>query len=72
MIAAGVPLRTVARRGGHAQMSATSNIYAHAIQSVDEYAAGTIADILSPVSGLQLRDNSDLYTYNMRFTILLF
>lgn len=55
MIAAGVPLRTVARRGGHAQASTTSNIYAHAIQSVDELAAGAIANILNPTSHLQLR-----------------
>ncbi len=48
MLAAGVPLRTVARRGGHAQTSTTSNIYAHAIQSMDELAAGALADILKP------------------------
>jgi len=47
LIAAGVPLRTVANRGGHAQTSTTSNIYAHALQSVDEIAAGKLAKILS-------------------------
>lgn len=55
MIAAGVPLRTVARRGGHAQTSTTSNIYAHAIQSVDELAADAIADILKPMIGVRGR-----------------
>jgi len=45
MLAAGVPLRTVSQRAGHAQMSTTSNIYAHAIQSADEKAA-TVLDYL--------------------------
>ena len=46
LIAAGVPLRTVASRGGHAQTSTTSNIYAHALQSVDEIAAGKLGEML--------------------------
>lgn len=41
-LAAGVPLRTVARRGEHAQMSTTSNIYVYAIKSVDELATDSI------------------------------
>ena len=49
LIAAGVPLRTVANRGGHAQTSTTSNIYSHALQSVDELAAGKLGDLLRPV-----------------------
>ena len=46
LLAAGVPLRTVASRGGHAQSSTTSNIYAHALQSVDELAAGKLGEML--------------------------
>ena len=48
MIAAGVDLRTVSKRLGHAQMSTTSNIYAHAIRTADEMAADTLDDILNP------------------------
>ena len=50
-----VPLRTVARRAGHAQTSTTSNIYAHSIQSLDELAADAIGDILKPVMGVKGR-----------------
>lgn len=39
MIADGTPLVVVSRRLGHAQVSTTSNIYAHVIASADEKAA---------------------------------
>jgi integrase len=39
LIAAGVDLRTVSKRLGHAQMSTTANIYSHQIRSADEAAA---------------------------------
>lgn len=39
MIADGTPLVIVSRRLGHAQVSTTSNIYSHIIQSADEKAA---------------------------------
>ena len=39
MIADGTPLPVVSRRLGHAQVSTTANIYAHAIASADEKAA---------------------------------
>jgi len=48
MIAAGVPLRTVSYRAGHAQTSTTANIYSHAIHSADEMAADVLEDILKP------------------------
>jgi integrase len=48
LIAAGVPIRNVSQRAGHAQLSTTSNIYAHAIKTVDEMAAAAIGDILKP------------------------
>ena len=47
-IAAGVPLRTVSYRAGHAQTSTTANIYSHAIKTADEMAADVLDDILTP------------------------
>lgn len=46
LIAAGVPLRTVSYRAGHAQTSTTANIYSHAIRTADEIASEVIGDIL--------------------------
>lgn len=51
LIAAGVPLRTVSYRAGHAQTSTTANIYSHAIRTADEMAADVLDDILKPKSG---------------------
>ncbi len=48
MIAAGVPMRNISARAGHAQLSTTQNIYAHAIKTADEKAAELIGDILRP------------------------
>jgi integrase len=48
LIMAGVPLQTVAKRAGHASAVTTSMIYSHAIQTVDEMASDTLADILKP------------------------
>ena len=48
MIAAGVPLRTVSFRAGHAQTSTTINLYSHAINTSDELAAEVLEDILKP------------------------
>ncbi len=39
LLAAGIPLRTVSYRAGHAQTSTTANIYSHAIRTADEKAA---------------------------------
>lgn len=47
LIAAGIPLRTVSYRAGHAQTSTTANIYSHAIKSSDELAADTLDEIFS-------------------------
>jgi len=46
MIAAGVPLRTVSYRAGHAQTSTTANIYSHALRTADEMAADVIENML--------------------------
>ena len=47
LIAAGVPLRTVSYRAGHAQCSTTANIYSHALRTADERAAEVLEDILN-------------------------
>ena len=52
MIADGTPLVVVSRRLGHAQVSTTSNIYAHVIASADEKAAQVserFADVIVPL-----------------------
>ncbi len=46
LIAAGVPIRNIAKRAGHAQLSTTQNIYAHAFETVDEMAADALANAL--------------------------
>ena len=49
LIAAGTNLQTVATRLGHANVTTTGKIYAHAIRSADEAAAETLQDILHPM-----------------------
>ena len=46
LLAAGIPLRTVSYRAGHAQTSTTSNIYSHAIRTADDKAAEVLDDIM--------------------------
>lgn len=46
LLAAGIPLRTVSYRAGHAQTSTTSNIYSHAIRTADEKAAEVLESML--------------------------
>jgi integrase len=53
LLAAGVPLRTVSYRAGHAQTSTTENIYAHAIKTADEIASEALDDILIPKSNIK-------------------
>jgi len=50
LISAGVNIRTVADRLGHAETSTTSDIYSHAIMSANAAAADTLSDILKPQS----------------------
>lgn len=47
MIAAGVDIKTVSSRAGHANVSTTGNIYAHQIQSANARAAEKIGDIFN-------------------------
>jgi len=47
-IAAGVDIRTLQARTGHAQASTLMNIYAHEIQTANEMAADTLDNILTP------------------------
>ena len=49
LIAAGVPIRNISKRAGHAQLSTTQNIYAHAFDTVDEMAADALAEALNPI-----------------------
>lgn len=46
LIAAGVDVRTVAGRLGHANPSTTLGVYAHALQARDHHAAGVLGDLL--------------------------
>ncbi|MEM9465252.1 MAG: site-specific integrase [Actinomycetota bacterium] len=46
LLAAGVDVRTVANRMGHARTSTTTDVYAHVLKSVDQAAADTIGDII--------------------------
>jgi site-specific recombinase XerD len=47
LISAGVDMKTVSSRLGHARLSTTSDIYTHAIKSGNEKAAGTLSQALS-------------------------
>ena len=46
LLAAGIPLKTVSYRAGHAQTSTTANIYSHAIRTTDEKAAEVLENIV--------------------------
>lgn len=47
LLAAGVPVKTVSERLGHAQTSTTMNIYAHALEAADQDAAAVIGGLLA-------------------------
>jgi integrase len=47
LLAAGVPVRTVAGRLGHANAATTLNVYAHVLESSDEEAAGVLGQLLA-------------------------
>jgi len=46
MLAAGVPVRTVAGRLGHADAATTLNVYGHWIEASDQVAATVLGDLL--------------------------
>ena len=46
LLAAGIPLKTVSYRAGHAQTSTTANIYSHAIRTADENAAEGLEHVM--------------------------
>jgi len=58
MIAAGVDLKTVATRAGHASITTTVNIYTHQIQSQNARAAQKIGSVLSFMQRSELADSS--------------
>lgn len=47
LLSAGVPLRTVSARLGHANASTTLNVYAHVVEGSDAQAAAVIGDLLA-------------------------
>ena len=47
LLAAGVPVRTVSGRLGHASAMTTMDVYAHFLEESDERAASVIGDILA-------------------------
>lgn len=46
LLAAGVPVRTVSGRLGHANAATTLNVYAHFLEASDRQAADVIASLL--------------------------
>ena len=50
LLAAGVPVRTVSGRLGHAQTSTTLNVYAHALEASDRDAALTFSRLIETAS----------------------
>lgn len=50
LIANGVSIPIVSKRLGHANVTTTTKIYAHAIQSADEKAANILAEKLNPIN----------------------
>ncbi len=51
LLAAGVPVRTVSGRLGHANAATTLNVYAHFLEASDRQAADVIAGLLSDAHG---------------------
>ncbi len=49
LLAAGVPVRTVSGRLGHANVSTTLNVYAHFLEASDREAANVIGGLLEPL-----------------------
>jgi integrase len=47
MLMAGVPVKTVSGRLGHANAATTLNVYAHFVESSDAEAAEVLSDLLS-------------------------
>jgi integrase len=54
LLAAGVPVKTVSARLGHANASTTLNIYAHHLESADEEAAQVLAGLLDGPAGREV------------------
>ena len=46
-------IKTVSARLGHSGIAITSDLYSHAIKSVDALAAETLNDILSPAKNVK-------------------
>lgn len=59
LVAAGVDVRTVAARLGHAQATMTLNRYAHGVEDRDREAAEVIGRMLTPAAGATTREDTD-------------
>ena len=57
LLAAGVPIRTVSGRLGHANASTTLNVYAHWVEESDDAAADTMSRLVDGDAGPPPRDN---------------
>ncbi len=57
LLSQGVDLITVSRRAGHAKVSTTSDIYAHALKRPDEKAADKLNELLRPAIGQNLENS---------------
>ncbi len=56
MLAAGIPVRTVAGRLGHANVTTTLNTYGHWVQASDQAAASLLGELLG---GGEARSKAD-------------
>ena len=57
-IIAGVDMKTVSTRAGHARVSTTSDIYSHFLKSSDKNASETINKLFSREKGLYSGDDN--------------
>jgi integrase len=57
LLAAGVPVRTVSGRLGHANAATTLNVYAHFLDASDRHAAEVIGGLLDPIDQAVVRDD---------------
>jgi integrase len=53
LLDAGVPVKTVSGRLGHARPATTLNVYAHFIPATDRVAADLIGGLLAPISPVE-------------------
>ena len=57
MLAAGIPVKTVSGRLGHAKAATTLNVYAHVLESSDASAAQVLASLLTSADHVDIASN---------------